>query len=178
MIPPEANSGDSVYTPYGQSWNAMREQALRGGKLTVAPPLSLRNSVNGMVLTFEAPIVTLVLAIITGPVEDEGAGRFLAKLIDGPVKPNAEGDFDVADLGTADAAKVVEAWSLNGSDLPIDTPIMGWHVGNRGDDLNGRQILLVPSGGSSIPKPTQKYQVYTPIDDTLKPVWTYLRVQS
>ncbi|MDB5295301.1 MAG: hypothetical protein JWO31_1284 [Phycisphaerales bacterium] len=29
--------------------------------------------------------------------------------------------------------------------------------------------------GSSLPAPTAKYQVYTPIDDTLVPVWTGIR---
>jgi len=30
----------------------------------------------------------------------------------------------------------------------------------------------------TIPPPTQRYQVYTPIDDTLKPIWTYPRFSS
>jgi len=34
------------------------------------------------------------------------------------------------------------------------------------------------SSTSTIPKPTQRYQVYTPIDDTLKPIWTYPRFSS
>lgn len=35
--------------------------------------------------------------------------------------------------------------------------------------------LIVVSNISSIPRPTARYQVYSPLDDTLKPVWTALR---
>lgn len=41
---------------------------------------------------------------------------------------------------------------------------------------DGRVIFLRDAGGG-IPAPSAKYQVYTPIDDTLVPLWTTLRVQ-
>jgi len=35
-----------------------------------------------------------------------------------------------------------------------------------------------PSDDSALPAPTQRYQVYTPVDDTLVPIWTYPRFSS
>jgi hypothetical protein len=40
----------------------------------------------------------------------------------------------------------------------------------------GKPVFWIEiAGGASIPKPTERYQVYTPIDDTLVPIWTDLR---
>jgi hypothetical protein len=36
-------------------------------------------------------------------------------------------------------------------------------------------VIKIDSSGSSLPAPTAKYQVYTPVDDSLVPVWTVMR---
>ena len=52
----------------------------------------------------------------------------------------------------------------------------GWEVGI--DSATSKPIVIhvAPEAGSSMPAPTAKYQVYTPIDDTLAPIWTSLRM--
>lgn len=51
--------------------------------------------------------------------------------------------------------------------------------GGTGQTSGGRDVTLselVASG--SLPAPTQRYQVYTPIDDSLVPIWTDARFSS
>jgi hypothetical protein len=47
----------------------------------------------------------------------------------------------------------------------------------QGGTYNGRPVVLAEVAGMSLPKPTARYQVFTPIDDTLTPIWTSLRFQ-
>lgn len=55
--------------------------------------------------------------------------------------------------------------------------VVGRLAEERGRTAGGGWIVAFSGGGGSLPPPTQKYQVYTPIDDTLKPTWTTARFQ-
>lgn len=50
--------------------------------------------------------------------------------------------------------------------------------GGTGQTKGSRDVTLAEVIGATIPAPTERYQVYTPIDDSLVPVWTDIRFSS
>ncbi|HEX8323488.1 MAG TPA: hypothetical protein VF595_06190 [Tepidisphaeraceae bacterium] len=154
----------------------MLDDATAVQRLNVSGRLAFRRTSSGTTISFDDPVFHWVQCLVTGPTEEGELGRALAKIISGPVNAEASGPFTWDNLGSvSESPGVVEVWSLSGSTLPGGKPILGLHVGNRGDDLNGRQIVLAMP---SIPRPYAKYQIYTPVDDTLEPTWTDMQVQG
>lgn len=49
-------------------------------------------------------------------------------------------------------------------------------IGGTSHKHGGREVVYRDLGGTVLPSPTKLYQVYTPIDATLVPIWTWLRV--
>jgi hypothetical protein len=49
-----------------------------------------------------------------------------------------------------------------------------WFEGGTGEQW---AVVRFSGSGTSIPAPTARYQVYTPLDDTLVPIWTTLRFE-
>lgn len=86
--------------------------------------------------------------------------------------------FEFADADrTALALDVTATGSSN-----IITSFPAYRVGLRLGDAaaepgrtEGGNEIFALIGGGGIPAPTEKYQVFTPIDDTLTPIWTTAR---
>jgi hypothetical protein len=58
--------------------------------------------------------------------------------------------------------------------------VIGLHVGRtekQGSTPDGVAIVVFQSGGAISP-PTEPYQLYTPVDDSLLPVWTFGRFMA
>jgi hypothetical protein len=72
-------------------------------------------------------------------------------------------DYIVALLTSKPVGKVFHAAKVEGG--------LGSAATNAGKPVFWVEV----GGGEPLPKPTQRYQVYTPIDDTLIPIWTDIR---
>jgi len=81
------------------------------------------------------------------------------------------------ELSTDDIAKLNQLLrkvrNIRGVGIKIEVNREGIVIGPPLTRGNG-----MPSDDSALPAPTQRYQVYTPVDDTLVPIWTYPRFSS
>lgn len=129
-----------------------------------------------------SPTDETILIQIVGPAE--GGGKYLAKLL----KPT-ETMIDVTEVGAATTqnagtpftpastdAKII-AMNLNEIDVATHTVATSTIVTAR---IRRRQAdgSLIVTFQDGLTPATEKYQVFTPLDDTLMPVWTTMRVQG
>jgi hypothetical protein len=121
--------------------------------------------------------------VITG--NAGGGGKYLAKVLQPGTNDIGEsGNVSEAEFGTqytpsATGAKVL-ALNMAEKGKATHTVAAGSIFDARIVRRNIYNTILAVSfnpGGSSIPNPTAIYQVYTPVDSTLTPVWTSARFE-
>lgn len=99
------------------------------------------------------------------------------QFIDSPDATPRSGDLDAGSDG-------IERYAINDVDCGADSPeqvpnnsvVKMWLDYDLDDSGDPVPLYTFSRGGGGIPQPTAKYQVYTPIDDTLKPTWTSVRM--
>jgi hypothetical protein len=102
--------------------------------------------------------------VLLEPVEDGSVGRAAAGGVT-VLKVNvsdAAHEFATAEAGTSDALISAASGPVQLLFKEAGTGAGKWAVGRFG-------------GAGTIPAPTARYQVYTPVDDTLVPIWTAAR---
>jgi hypothetical protein len=131
----------------GRTWNALIDLVSRLFNISVTPPLALRNTPEGINISFEHPLVQFGAVQITSTLSGN-AGKYLGRPIVVRPEAGASGLLAAGDIGQVQSSVTVEVWDSYGiaawsPPLVTGQVVDGWFIGNRDSDGNRRQIFLV-----------------------------------